>query len=117
MIEGYKRWHEEYNFKEPIEDLTKIYVRINDLCKENEEILELCRNNFKNLEEGKKYEVELWKKMKDLSLKEFYKIYDLLDVKFDSLNRRSILSRQNGRSHRNSRKNRKTSRITRSKNN
>lgn len=86
MIEGYKRWHEEYSFENSIEDLTDIYVRINALCKEDEKVLELCRENFKNLEENKEYEVNLWKKFKELSLKEFYKIYDLLDVKFDSLN-------------------------------
>ncbi|MDE5830759.1 MAG: arginine--tRNA ligase [Clostridia bacterium] len=86
MIEGYKRWHEEYEFKDPIDDLTKIYVRINELCKEDEEVLEACRDNFKKLEEGNEYEVSLWKKMKELSLEEFNKIYDLLNVKFDSLN-------------------------------
>ena len=91
MIEGYKRWHEEYKFEEPIEDLTKIYVRINELCKEDEKVLMECRENFKKLEQGEEYEISLWKKMKELSLKEFYKIYDILDIKFDSLNRRSIL--------------------------
>ena len=44
-----------------------------------------CRDNFKLLEEGDKYCVELWNKMKDLSMKEFNKIYDLLDIKFDSI--------------------------------
>ncbi len=78
MIEGYKRWHEEYKFEEPIDDLTDIYVRINELCKEDESVLELCRENFKKLEEGETYEVSLWKKMKDLSLEEFNKIYDIL---------------------------------------
>ena len=86
MIEGYKRWHEEYDFIEPIDDLTKIYVRINELCKEDEEVLEICRDNFKKLEQGEEYETSLWEKMKELSLKEFYKDYDLLDVKYDSLN-------------------------------
>ena len=86
MIEGYKRWHEEYDFIEPIDDLTKIYVRINELCKEDEEVLEICRDNFKKLEQGEEYETSLWEKMKELSLKEFYKVYDLLDVKFASLN-------------------------------
>lgn len=86
MIEGYKRWHEEYDFIDPIDDLTKIYVRINELCKEDEEVLEICRDNFKKLEQGEEYETSLWEKMKELSLKEFYKVYDLLDVKFDSLN-------------------------------
>lgn len=86
MIEGYKRWHEEYDFKEPIEDLTNIYVRINELCKRDENVLEICRDNFKKLEEGREYETSLWEKMKALSLEEFDKIYKLLDVKFDSLN-------------------------------
>lgn len=86
MIEGYKRWHEEYDFKEPIDDLTKIYVRINELCKEDEAVLEICRDNFKKLEDGEEFEVSLWKKMKELSLNEFNKIYDLLNIKFDSLN-------------------------------
>lgn len=86
MIEGYKRWEKEYSFEKPIEDLTDIYVRINELCKKDEEVLELCRENFKKLEEKAEYEVKLWEKLKELSLKEFYKIYDLLDVKFDSLN-------------------------------
>lgn len=86
MIEGYKRWNEEYDFKEPIEDLTNIYVRINELCKEDENVLEICRDNFKKLENGEEYETSLWEKMKALSLEEFEKIYKILDVQFDSLN-------------------------------
>ena len=87
MIEGYKRWVEEYNLEEnPIEELTKLYIRINELCKEDENVLEECRNNFKKLEEGDPYCVEIWNRFKELSLKEFYKTYDLLGVKFDSLN-------------------------------
>ena len=92
MIEGYKRWHNEYTFENPIEDLTDIYVRINELCKEDESVLEICRNNFKKLENKEEYEVELWEKFKELSLKEFNKIYDLLDIKFDSLNGEAFYS-------------------------
>ena len=48
LIEGYKRWGSEYNIDEnPIEELTNIYIRINQACKEDENILEECRNNFK----------------------------------------------------------------------
>lgn len=85
MIEGYKLWGQEYNIDEnPIEELTKIYVRINELCKQDETVLENCRNNFKLLEDGDSYCVELWKKFRELSLKEFQKIYNLLGGKFDS---------------------------------
>jgi len=85
MIEGYKLWGKEYNIdKNPIEELTKIYVRINELCKQDETVLENCRNNFKLLEDGESYCVELWEKFRELSLKEFQKIYNLLGGKFDS---------------------------------
>ena len=86
LIEGYKRWGNEYNIDEnPIEELMKIYIRINDLCKEDETVLEACRENFRLLEEGDKYCTELWEKFRAVSLKEFQRIYDLLGVKFDSL--------------------------------
>lgn len=86
MIEGYKLWGNEYDLTEnPIEKLTEIYVRINELCKNDENVLEACRDNFKKLEEKDPYCVELWNRFKELSLKEFDRIYDLLDVKFDSI--------------------------------
>lgn len=87
LIEGYKRWEAEYDIENnPIDELMQIYVRINNLCKEDESVLEECRNNFKKLEDGDPYCVEIWKKFRELSLKEFDKVYDILGVKFDSLN-------------------------------
>ena len=93
MIEGYKRWGNEYNFEEkPIDKFMDLYVRINDLCKENEEVLNAARENFKKIEEGEPEYLKLWNWFKDLSLKEFQRIYDLLDVKFDSLNGEAFYS-------------------------
>ena len=87
LIEGYKRWGSEYNIEEnPIDELTKLYVRINALCKEDENVLEDCRNNFKKLEDGDEYCKKIWQKFRDLSLKEFDKVYNIWGVKFDSLN-------------------------------
>lgn len=85
LIEGYKLWGNEYNIEEsPIDELTKIYIRINQACKEDEQVLENCRNNFKKLEDGDPYCVEIWQKFRELSLKEFQKVYDILCSKFDS---------------------------------
>ena len=93
LIEGYKLWGNEYDIESsPIDELTKIYVRINEACKKDEKILEECRNNFKKLENGDRYCVELWEKFKDLSLKEFQKVYDLLGSKFDSWNGEAFYS-------------------------
>ena len=86
LIEGYKRWGKEYNIdKDPIDELTKLYVRINEECKKDESVLEECRNNFKKLEDGDKTCVELWEKFRELSLKEFQKVYDILGTKFESV--------------------------------
>jgi arginyl-tRNA synthetase len=85
MIESYKMWGNEYDLEEdPINKMMDMYVRINDLCKKDETVLEKCRENFRLLELGDKYCVDLWNKFKELSLIEFNKIYDVLGVKFDS---------------------------------
>ena len=87
MIEAYKMWGSEYDLSEDaINKMVDMYVRINNLCKEDEEVLERCRENFRLLEKGDKYCTELWEHFKEISLKEFDKIYDILGVKFDSLN-------------------------------
>ena len=93
LIEGYKLWGKEYNVEEdPINELTKIYIRINQLCKEDEKALEQCRMNFKLLEDGDPYCTEIWEKFRKLSLKEFQKVYDLLGSHFDSWNGEAFYS-------------------------
>lgn len=85
LIEGYKRWGNEYNLEEePIEELMKIYVRINALCEEDEEVLNACRENFRLLEQKDTYCMEIWEKFKALSLKEFQKVYNMLGIHFDA---------------------------------
>ncbi len=87
MIEAYKMWGNEYDLTvDPINKMVDMYVRINDLCKKDETVLEKCRENFRLLEAGDKYCTDLWNKFKDLSMQEFNKIYNILDVKFDSYN-------------------------------
>lgn len=93
LIEGYNMWGEEYKIEEdPINELTKIYIRINNLCKEDEQVLENCRNNFKKLEEGDPYCVKIWEKFRELSLQEFQRVYDLLGSEFDSWNGEAFYS-------------------------
>ena len=86
LIEGYKLWGSEYDLStNAIDKLVEIYVRINALCEEDEEVLNRCRENFRKLEEKDPEYVALWKKFSDLSLEEFNKTYDLLGIKFDSI--------------------------------
>lgn len=93
LIEAYKRWGTEYDFSEnPIDKLADMYVRINNLCSEDENVLEECRETFKKLEDGDQYCTELWNRFKELSLQEFNKIYELLGISFDSMNGEAFYS-------------------------
>ena len=87
VIEGYKRWGNEYNLEEnPIKCLVDIYVRTNELAKEDETVKDLARENFKKLEEGEPEVTALWSKFRELSLEEYKRIYKVLDMEFDSYN-------------------------------
>ena len=87
VIEGYKMWGKDYDLTvEPIKKLVEIYVKINALAKEDESIVERARNNFKLLEEGDKDTVALWETFRNYSLQEYKRIYDKLDIHFDSYN-------------------------------
>ena len=93
LIEGYKLWGNEYDIdKDPINELTKIYIRINEKCKEDEKVLQACRDNFKKLEDKDEECIKLWERFRKLSLKEFQKVYDLLGSKFDSWNGEAFYS-------------------------
>ena len=87
LIEGYNRFKEEYNFDEnPLEALSDIYVRINKIAKEDESVIDKARENFKKLEQGDEELLKLWQYFRDVSLKEYNRIYTLLGSKFDSYN-------------------------------
>ena len=87
IIEGYNKFKDEYDFKtEPVKALAKIYSRINKIAKEDENVMNKARENFKKLEEGDQEVLKLWKYFREVSLKEYNRIYDILDCKFDSYN-------------------------------
>ena len=93
LIVAYDKWKNEYDLSvDPITKLSEMYVRINKLCEEDENVLNECRNTFKKLENGEPHCVDIWKKFKEVSLAEFQKIYDLLGIKFDSMNGESFYS-------------------------
>lgn len=87
LIEGYNRFKDEYNFDEnPLEALSDIYVRSNKIAKEDESVIDKARENFKKLEQGDEELLKLWQYFRDVSLKEYNRIYTLLGSKFDSYN-------------------------------
>ena len=87
LIEGYRRFKDEYDINNnALEVLSDIYTRINKLAKEDESIMDIARNNFKKLEQGDKELLKMWQYFRDVSLKEYDRIYKILDCKFDSYN-------------------------------
>lgn len=93
MIEAYKRWGDDDVIeKNPIPELVKLYVRINQEAETNKELLDNSREWFRKLESGDKEAVALWQWFRDLSLDEFKRVYDMLDVEFDSYRGESYYS-------------------------
>ena len=87
IMAGYTMWKDEYDFSEDsLDPIVKIYVRFNELEKEKPEYTEVARSWHIKLESGDSEAVRLWNWLKDVSLKEAEKIYDLLNCKFDSYN-------------------------------
>lgn len=85
LISAYKRWvDEEALEKEPISELLRIYVKFHDEAEKNPELEDEGRMYFKKLEDGDVEATQLWEKFKNLSLKEFTKVYEMLGVEFDS---------------------------------
>lgn len=87
LMVAYKKWgSKEAVGANPINELLKLYVRINAEIEHNPELDEEGRKWFKKLEDGDPEATELWQWFRDESLVEFNRIYKLLDVEFDSLN-------------------------------
>ena len=87
LISAYHRWvDEEALEKAPIDELLRIYVKFHEEAKKDPSLEDEARANFKALENGDPEATALWKRFRDLSLKEFERVYDILGVKFDSLN-------------------------------
>ena len=86
LIAAYKKWGDREVIEEdPINELLKLYVRFNKEAEKDESLREEARYWFKELEDGNNQEaLELWQWMRDISLKEFNIVYDMLNIKFDS---------------------------------
>lgn len=87
LMVAYKKWgSKEAVEANPIDELLKLYVRINAEIENNPALDDEGRLWFKKLEDGDPEATELWQWFRDESLVEFNRIYKLLGVEFDSLN-------------------------------
>ena len=87
LMVAYKKWgSKEAVEANPIDELLKLYVRINAEIENDPDLDDEGRIWFKKLEDGDPEATELWQWFRDESLVEFNRIYKLLGVEFDSLN-------------------------------
>jgi len=87
LIVGFKKWGSAEAVKEqPINELLRLYVQFHEEAETQPELEDEARAWFKKLEEGDQEATELWKWFRAESLKEFNKIYSMLEVSFDSFN-------------------------------
>ncbi|TVY08306.1 arginine--tRNA ligase [Paenibacillus cremeus] len=85
LIVAYKLWGNKDAIEaEGIDELQRIYVKFHDESDVKPELEDEARAWFVKLEQGDAEAHELWRWFVDISLKEFHKMYDLLNVKFDS---------------------------------
>ena len=84
LIVAYKNWLDKKAYEEdPIGELERIYVQFSDEAKKNPALEDEAREELKKLQLGDEDNQKLWKEFIDISLKEYNKIYDRLDVNFD----------------------------------
>jgi arginyl-tRNA synthetase len=88
LICAYNKWgNYDEIMKNPISELTKLYVQFHEAVKEDPSLDDEARRCFKQLEDGDIEALKLWEIFRDESLKEFNKTYDLLGInQFDSYN-------------------------------
>ena len=85
MIVAYRKWgNKEDVQREPIKTLLSYYTKFHEEAGKNPELNEKARRVFVKLENGEAEEVALWKWFKEESLKEFEKVYKMLNIQFDS---------------------------------
>ena len=84
LIVAYKNWLNKKAYEEdPIGELERIYVLFSDEAKKKPALEDEAREELKKLQLGDEDNQKLWKEFIDISLKEYNKVYDRLDVNFD----------------------------------
>lgn len=93
LICAYKKWGSEEEVKKsPMAELTRIYVKFHTEAEADPSLEDEARAEFHKLEEGDKENTGLWSWFREESLKEFMRVYDRMDVGFDSFNGEAFYS-------------------------
>lgn len=87
LIVAYKKYSSKEEVEEKgISELLRIYVLFHDEAEKNPELEQEARDYFTKMEQGDEESLALWSWFKEISLKEFERVYEMLGVTFDSYN-------------------------------
>lgn len=93
MIVAYRNWGDKATIEsDPIPELLKLYVKFHDEAKAHPELNDEARLWFKKLEHNDPEAKALWQWFIDESMKEFNKVYEMMNVHFDSFAGESFYS-------------------------
>lgn len=85
LIVAFREWGDEAELqKEPIKHLYSLYVRVHQEAEHDPSWDDRGRREFKKLEDGDPQNRDLWQRFRDLSLREFGRVYERLGVEFES---------------------------------
>jgi len=84
LICAYFHWGDDKKIKaNPVVELKNLYVHFFEEAAKDENLLNEARELFNKLENGDSKLLKLWKKFRDLSIKDFKKVYSRLGINFD----------------------------------
>ena len=93
LIVAFKSWgNEEEVEADPIPSLLKLYIKFHEEAEKNPSLDDEARMWFKKLEDGDEEALRLWQWFRDVSLKEFSRVYSMLGISFDSFAGESFYS-------------------------
>ena len=85
LIVAYKKWgSKEAVEQNGISELMKIYVKFHEEAEKDDTLNDEARAWFVKMEQGDEEALSIWEWFKDISLIEYKRIYELLDIDFDS---------------------------------
>lgn len=90
LIVAIKKWTKKPVAKLTVAELEKLYVKFHAEAEKNPKLEDEARAWFKKLEEGDIETKKIWKACVDVSLKEFDRIYKLLEIKIDVIHGESF---------------------------
>lgn len=93
MIVAYRHWGNEQDVKDaPITTLLNYYTKFHVEAEKHPELDDEARKAFVDLEKGEEGELKLWKWFSEESMKEFNRVYKMLNIEFDEVDGESFYS-------------------------